>query len=193
MVWARETLLSRLPVAVLPSLYIQQRWWGRGPTKGRKWKPTLSHTGDSEMLRNLSSLLCPPLIRHTEQALGLPTPQPIHTFQADRYLENIHGTNSTGKKKRKAFCVLDFTDFHLVPEVYGWPWHLRWLSTSTDWPLKPFLVSYRNSEWLKCNSPAGPVLWPTCFQRTCAVSFPDVSLKRCVPVFLWTQFWLSYS
>lgn len=35
------------------------------------------------------------------------------------------------QQANKLFCILDFKDFHLVPEVYGWPSHLSWLSTYT--------------------------------------------------------------
>lgn len=52
------------------------------------------------------------------------TPEAVITSKKKKSMANIQQAN-------KLFCILDFKDFHLVPEVYGWPSHLSWLSTYT--------------------------------------------------------------
>lgn len=87
-----------------------------------------------------------PQTRYAEQAMDPPPPfNPQHTYTQLRQLLGKQGRQKFNRKKKGSFCILDFKDFHLVPEVYDWPWHLSWLSTSTDWPLGQLPVFYRNS------------------------------------------------
>lgn len=190
-VWVLETCLPLPPMAVLPTLCVQQRGWVNGSMKKKK-EETHSHHSQSlgsENAQNLLPVMSSPNKKH-RGSCGSTLPTPGTHIQTPRQTprKKMHGKNSAGKKK--SFLYPAFQRFHLVPEVYGWPWYLSWLSTSTDWPLKPFPVSYRNSEWLECTAQLVQYSGQPRCQGTCAASFSD---KRCISVFLWTQFWLSYS
>lgn len=57
-------------------------------------------------------------------------PTHVHT-RGSNYFKKKKKSMANIQQANKLFCILDFKDFHLVPEVYGWPSHLSWLSTYT--------------------------------------------------------------
>lgn len=133
---------------------------------------------------NLSTLLCPPPNKICRASHGSTSPTKptthIHTIQT---VTRKTRTAKIQQEKKGSFCILDFKDFHPVPEVYAWPQHLSWLSTSTD----RFQFSTGN-----CTNGSNAQLIQYSSQPRvpgmCAVRFSDVSRKDNIPVSLWTPF-----